>query len=71
LLALDEVSGISREGDLTVVTGTGNVLYAVVSLLARQQIVARQLRVEQKTLDDAFLALTGKPLDEPTPTTEQ
>jgi ABC-2 type transport system ATP-binding protein len=70
LLALDEVSGISREGDLTVVTGTGNVLYAVVSLLARQQIVAQQLRVEQKTLDDAFLALTGKPLDEPTEPTE-
>jgi ABC-2 type transport system ATP-binding protein len=70
LLALDEVSGISREGDLTVVTGTGNVLYAVVSLLARKQVVAQQLRVEQKTLDDAFLALTGKPLDEPTEPTE-
>jgi ABC-2 type transport system ATP-binding protein len=43
-----------------VVTGSDNALNAVTSALARQQIVARQLRVEQASLEDAFVALTGK-----------
>ena len=46
-----------------VVTGTGNLLHAVTSVLARNQIVAADLRVEQASLDDAFVALTGRPLD--------
>jgi ABC-2 type transport system ATP-binding protein len=29
-------------------------------VLARQQIVARQLRVEQASLEDAFVELTGR-----------
>jgi ABC-2 type transport system ATP-binding protein len=29
-------------------------------VLARNQIVARQLRVEQASLEDAFVALTGR-----------
>jgi ABC-2 type transport system ATP-binding protein len=43
-----------------VVTGNDNALNAVTSVLARHQIVARQLRVEQANLEDAFIALTGK-----------
>jgi ABC-2 type transport system ATP-binding protein len=43
-----------------VVTGTGNVLNAVISVLARNQIVAQQLRVDQANLEDAFLELTGE-----------
>ena len=39
------------------VTGTGNMLNAVISVLARSQIVAEQLRVEQANLEDAFLEL--------------
>ena len=35
------------------------VISAVVSALARNQIVAADLRVEQASLDDAFVALTG------------
>jgi ABC-2 type transport system ATP-binding protein len=42
-----------------VVTGNDNALNAVTSALARNQIVARQLRVEQASLEDAFVALTG------------
>ena len=30
--------------------------------MARNQIIAYELRVEQVTLDDAFVALTGKTL---------
>ena len=41
------------------VSGTGDVLNAVISMLARNQIVARQLRVDQANLEDAFLELTG------------
>jgi ABC-2 type transport system ATP-binding protein len=43
-----------------VVTGTGDQLSAVMSVLARHQIVARQLRVEQANLEDAFLSLIGQ-----------
>jgi ABC-2 type transport system ATP-binding protein len=42
------------------VTGTGNVVTAVTSVLAGRGIVAGQLRVEQASLEDAFIALTGQ-----------
>ncbi len=60
LESLPEVTGVAHRGDLVIVTGTGNALTAVMSVLARNQIVARQLRVEQADLEDAFLALTGR-----------
>jgi len=63
LTALPEVSGVERAGRQLVVTGTGNLLHAVTSVLARKQIVAADLRVEQTTLDDAFVALTGRKID--------
>ncbi|MFD2077932.1 ABC-2 type transport system ATP-binding protein [Actinopolymorpha cephalotaxi] len=59
---LVEVTGVSRTGDQVVVTGTGDVLAAVTSTLARRQVVARDLRVEQASLDDAFVELTGRTL---------
>src|SRR5262249_4763773 len=59
LADLPEVRSVSRNGALVVVTGTGNLLNAVVAVLARHQIVAADLRVEQATLDDAYIALTG------------
>jgi ABC-2 type transport system ATP-binding protein len=65
LAALPEVKGVSRMGDQLVVTGTGNVLHALTSHLARNQVIAQELRVDQVTLDDAFVALTGRKLDEP------
>ncbi|HEV7647490.1 MAG TPA: ABC transporter ATP-binding protein [Actinophytocola sp.] len=63
LTMLPEVSGVERAGGQLVVTGTGNLLHAVTSVLARNQIVAADLRVEQTTLDDAFVALTGRAID--------
>jgi ABC-2 type transport system ATP-binding protein len=60
LRALPEVTSIGRSGDLVVVTGTGNVLGAVASVLARNEIVAEHLRVDQANLADAFVALTGR-----------
>src|SRR4051812_20172295 len=51
---LPEVKHVERSGPLVVVTGTGNLVGAVTSVLARSQVVAKDLRVEQANLDDAF-----------------
>ncbi|MDO3703892.1 ABC transporter ATP-binding protein [Micromonospora sp. C28SCA-DRY-2] len=56
---LPEVTSVQRTGGQVVVTGTGDVLHAVTSVLARNQIIAADLRLEQSTLDDAFVELTG------------
>jgi len=63
LEALADVASVTAEGRLVVVTGTGNVLPAVTSMLARQHVIAHDLRVEQASLDDAYLALTGASRD--------
>ena len=60
LTDLPEVSGVAHRGAQVLVTGTGNLLAAVTAVLARHQIVAADLRVEQASLDDAFVALTGR-----------
>jgi ABC-2 type transport system ATP-binding protein len=62
LAALPEVSQVRRDGDHFLVTGNGEALQAIIAVLARQGVIAKELRVEQATLDDAFVALTGKSL---------
>jgi ABC-2 type transport system ATP-binding protein len=62
--AQPEVREIRRHGDWIEIFGTGNVLHAVTSVLAARQIIAADLRVEQASLDDAFVALTGRKLEE-------
>jgi ABC-2 type transport system ATP-binding protein len=57
LTDLPEVTGLQRHGETVVVTGTGNVVNAVTSVLATHGVVARQLRVDQANLEDAFVAL--------------
>ena len=59
LTDLPEVRSVERAGPTLVVTGTGNLIDAVTSVLARHQVVANDLRIEQANLDDAYLALTG------------
>ncbi len=63
LTGLPEVTGVSRHGPQVLVSGTGNLLHAVTSVLARNRIVATDLRVEQASLEDAFVALTGRSPD--------
>ncbi|WP_377268888.1 ABC transporter ATP-binding protein [Peterkaempfera sp. SMS 1(5)a] len=63
LLELPEVDQVVHHGAQLEVIGTGNLVHAVTALLARHQVIAHGLRVEQATLDDAFVALTGRPLD--------
>jgi ABC-2 type transport system ATP-binding protein len=60
LSGLPGVTGVTRTGDRVVITGKGDLLYTVTSVLARNQIVAAELRVEQASLDTAFAALTRK-----------
>ncbi|GAA4204274.1 ABC transporter ATP-binding protein [Actinocatenispora rupis] len=62
LAALPDVTAVTRTrgGDELLVTGTGNVLASVVGALASAGIVAEHLRVEQASLDDAYLALTHR-----------
>ncbi|NJP48141.1 ABC transporter ATP-binding protein [Actinacidiphila epipremni] len=59
LATLPDVTAVTHQGDLMVVTGNADVLTAVASVLARNGIVAEHLRLEQPSLEDAFVALTG------------
>ncbi|MFB4273571.1 ABC transporter ATP-binding protein [Nonomuraea sp. GTA35] len=62
LASLPDVSSVTRQGELVIVGGNDNALNAVTTVLARNQIVAERLRVEQASLEDAFVELTGKRL---------
>ncbi len=70
LRELDEVTAVTTDGDHLVVTGTGNVVQTVIALLAGERIVPEGLRVDQPSLDDVFVSLTGRPLAQPTETTD-
>ncbi len=60
LEALPEVRLVESLGDQLRVSGDGNLLGAVAALLARHQIVAADLRLEETTLEDAVGALTRR-----------
>src|ERR1700694_1449094 len=60
LTALPEVRHVSVNGSHVVVTGTRNLLNAVIAVLAGHEIVVGDLRGEQASLDDAFVALTHR-----------
>jgi ABC-2 type transport system ATP-binding protein len=62
LTGLPEVRSVRRHGPTVEVAGTGNLVPAIMAVLARNQIVANELRIEQADLDDAFVALTGRKL---------
>jgi ABC-2 type transport system ATP-binding protein len=64
LRELPEVHTVTRSGTQLTVTGTDGLLQAVTATLARNNILAADLRVEQTSLDDAFVALTGRTLDQ-------
>jgi ABC-2 type transport system ATP-binding protein len=63
LTALPEVHRVRRHGPSLEVVGNGNVVHAVTSVLAANQIIANDLRIEQASLDDAFVKLTGRPFE--------
>jgi ABC-2 type transport system ATP-binding protein len=63
LAGLPGVTGVSREGGRVTVTGTGDFASAVTSELARRQVLAAGLRIEGRTLDEAYVALTGHTIE--------
>ena len=62
LKSLPEVTDVSRANDEIVVTGNERLLFSVVSALASREIVPGRFQVDQTTLDDAFVAITGRRL---------
>ncbi|AXG80402.1 ABC transporter ATP-binding protein [Streptomyces paludis] len=60
LAALPRAASVATEGGRVVINGTDETVNAVITLLARRGITARQLRVTDATLDDAFLDLTER-----------
>lgn len=59
LEALPDVHSITTAGERIVVTGTDNVASAVIIALHERDISVGRLRVDQPSLDDAFVALTS------------
>jgi ABC-2 type transport system ATP-binding protein len=60
LEALPDVHGVTSTGDRVTVTGTDNVASAVIIALHERGISVGRLRVDQPSLDDAFVALTSE-----------
>jgi ABC-2 type transport system ATP-binding protein len=60
LLALPEVDTVTRHGDQVELAGDAQLVQAVTTWLARRQIIAQGLRVDQASLDDAFITLTDQ-----------
>ena len=56
---LPEVRDVGRQGDRIVVEGSGDLVAAVIGALVRAGVMPQETRIEQSTLDDAFVALTA------------
>jgi ABC-2 type transport system ATP-binding protein len=62
LTTLPDVTGVVRSADEIVVTGNEKMLFSLVSFLAGRGIIPDRFQMEQITLDDAFVAMTGRQL---------
>jgi ABC-2 type transport system ATP-binding protein len=63
LTRLPEVRGVERHGRHVTVSGSGDLVSAVILALASAGLTAGGLQVESATLEDAFMRLTGRHLD--------
>jgi ABC-2 type transport system ATP-binding protein len=63
LTTLPEVTHVARANGEIVVTGNEKMLFSIVSVLASREIIPDRLQVDQTTLDDAFVAITGRRLE--------
>jgi ABC-2 type transport system ATP-binding protein len=64
LAGLPEVTRIEHEGQHVVVTGTGQLVNAVILALSAAGLEARDVQLDTSTLEDAFVRLTGTHLDQ-------
>ncbi|MGH3151929.1 MAG: ABC transporter ATP-binding protein [Streptosporangiaceae bacterium] len=60
LTELPEVTRVEHQGQHVVVTGTGELVNAVLLSLATTGVTARDVQLDSSNLDDAFVKLTGK-----------
>lgn len=63
LADLPDVTDVSVTGDHWVVSGRGQLLGTVASALAREGVTVDGLRVDQHSLEDAFVAFTNRTTD--------
>jgi len=63
LAAEPGVTAVSRHGEHVTLTGTGDFASAVTAELARRQVLVADLRIEGRSLDSAYVALTGRTMD--------
>jgi ABC-2 type transport system ATP-binding protein len=62
LAALPEVTRVERDDRHVTVTGTGELVNAVILTLAAAGVTAQDVQLDSSNLEDAFLRLTGKHL---------
>jgi ABC-2 type transport system ATP-binding protein len=60
LTDLPEVTRVEHQGQHVIVTGTGELVNAVVLSLAAAGVTARDVQLDSSNLEDAFVKLTGK-----------
>ncbi len=70
LRELQEIRDVREQSGRVVIEGDGDVVAAVMALLVAERMVPEQTRVEQSTLDDAFVALTAEADAELAPSSE-
>jgi ABC-2 type transport system ATP-binding protein len=63
LTGLPEVKSVERHGQRVLVTGSGDLVSAVILTLASAGLTAGEVQVEAATLEDAFVLLTGRHLN--------
>ena len=63
LRQLPEVTRVEREGSRVVVTGTGELVNAIILALAAAGVTAGDVQLDSSNLEDAFVKLTGKHLN--------
>jgi ABC-2 type transport system ATP-binding protein len=64
LSGLPEMHSLEHEGDHVVVYGSGELVNTVILALARVGITAHDVAVEAPSLEDAFVDLTGRRMQE-------
>lgn len=60
----DGVTSVERVGELVVVRGTDGFAPRVMALLAAEDVVVQEMKTVEPTLQDVFLALTGRRMRE-------
>jgi ABC-2 type transport system ATP-binding protein len=63
LTVLSEVTRVEHKGQHVEVTGTGQLVNAVILALAAAGVTAQDVQLDSSNLEDAFVKLTGRQQD--------